>query len=705
MDFQLFKIPVAKQFAAMSQHTLFKVDIGGDELWQAYLDAFPPGSNKVFRERLEYDCSCCRQFIKAVGAVVAIVDNAVVSLWDITSEDPAYQAVADALSALIKSRLITNYYLHTERTAGVDKNFEQVTKLLPDGDANIQLVTWNHFFVHIPKECVAKGVEMGLKLSESRALHNVLERSLQTITMDAVDTVLDLISQGSLYRGSEHTYTLNVFRNLQQAYAATTMEYEAFIWDKLKGLSVAVAKIRNTAIGTLLVDLSEGEMELEQAVRKFEVMVAPANYQRPTALVTKKQIEAARQTLTDLGLVSALERRYARLDDININDILFADRVARNILDCDDVFAELPTKGRARSFDKVEEVTIDDFITQILPRVTSVEVLFENRHGGNLVSLVAPADPTAKRLFKWDNRFSWSYVGDVADSIKERVKKAGGSITGDLLCRLAWFNHDDLDLHMLEPTGYEISFRNRGCWSANGGTLDVDMNAGGGVTREPVENIYYPKRATIGTGVYELFVHNYNKREDTNTGFEVEMDYAGMFHWRLTYEKPVRNGERIQVVQFKYSPAGGVEIISSLPASHISKDVWGLKTQEFRRVNVVMLSPNYWGEQLWSDKDGGKPHANRPLSSSDMPVSGTGNKHYFFMLDGCRNDGSARGFYNEFLHTALTPHRKVLEMVGARMRTDESAHQLSGLGFSSTQRNDLVVRCKGSFTRDIKVVF
>ena len=75
------------------------------------------------------------------------------------------------------------------------------------------------------------------------------------------------------------------------------------------------------------------------------------------------------------------------------------------------------------------------------------------------------------------------------------------------------------------------------------------------------------------------------------------------------------------------------------------------------------------------------------------------------MLDGCANEETARGFFNEFLHEDLSPHRKVLEMVGARMRTDESDRQLSGVGFSSTRRNHLICRVSGTFTRTLKVLF
>lgn len=677
MDFKKIKLPVAKQFDKLSKHALFRVDVDKDLLWSTYLESFPPGSNPIYRERREYDCSCCRQFVRAAGDTVAVIDGAIVSIWDVTCDEPAYQVVANAMASLVKSRPIANVFLSAEPVAGTDKNFEQIT------DA---VVTWNHFFINFPANLVCRGVDIGPRLSESRALHDVLYRSLTELTDDAVDTVLELISQNSLYRGEENRHAVSTFRTLQLEYgklierSASESERHAFVWSKIKDLPASVAKIRNTAIGTLLIDLSEG-LEMEQAVRKFEAVVAPANYKRPTALVTKKMIESAKQTLQELGLISALERRYARLNDISVNDILFADRSVRKSLS-GDVFDTLATKGGSpKRLDRVEEVPIETLIREILPRAESIEVLVENRHTGNLVSLIAPVNPTGKSLFKWDNKFSWSYNGDVADSIKERVKKAGGNVTGDLCCRLAWSNRDDLDLHMVEPTGYEIFYINRRQRSSCGGVLDVDANGADGLKENPVENIFYANRSTMREGIYRLYVNQFCVRDAAkDVGFEAEIDYLGGVT-RFSYQKAQRDRENVAIATFRYTHAGGIEFVESLPSTQSSKTVWGIKTQDFQRVNVVCLSPNYWGDR------------------------GVGNRHYFFMLDGCSNDGTARGFYNEFLHESLTPHRKVIEMVGAKMRTDESAEQLSGLGFSSTQRNDVLVRVKGSFTRTVKVVF
>ena len=75
------------------------------------------------------------------------------------------------------------------------------------------------------------------------------------------------------------------------------------------------------------------------------------------------------------------------------------------------------------------------------------------------------------------------------------------------------------------------------------------------------------------------------------------------------------------------------------------------------------------------------------------------------MLDNCVNPNKARGFYNEFLRNELTPERKVFEMLASKMKCEETNDQLSGLGFSSTQRNSVLCKVSGSFNRVIKIKF
>ena len=674
MDFTVFKQAVAAQWERMqSSGAVFRTATHGDDLWTTYLDAFPPGTNEIYRERREFDCSCCRHFVKNLGNAVAWVNGELVTLWDIQVSEPAFQRVADSMASAAR-RDIARPFMHFERTAGTDKNFEQIMAPKPE------VKTWQHFFVNVRPELVAKRGDIPSILSEKISAHESFVKALNEISFDAINTVIDLISQGSLYRGDEHRSAVERFGAFKRKYEGMAPEVrEIYAWTESMSAG-AVARIRATVIGTLLLDLSEGK-DIEAAVASFEAKVAPHNYKRPTALITKAMIDKAKVEIEGLGLTSALDRRLATVDDVPVGEMLFVDRTRAPIAGggvLDDLSATAPVK--VKTFDKVEEVTFDKFVQEIVPRAESLEVLFENRQAGNLVSLVTSTDPTAAQLFKWPNPFSWSYRGELADSIKERVKRAGGNVVGDLCCRLSWFNYDDLDFHLKEPSGHVIFFRDRESY-VTGGQLDVDMNAGTGRTREPVENIFYPTRGQMTQGVYTLLVHQFCARESDNVGFEAEIDYLGDVR-KFSYPKALRQNEVVPVAQFRYSHKTGIEMLQSLPESDASRTEWGLKTGAFHKVRALMQSPNCWTGLV------------------------LGNRHAFFMLDGCTNDGTARGFFNEFLRSELDRHRKVLEVVGAKVRAAAGpADQLSGLGFSSTKRDQVIVRVKGSFSRVVKVTF
>lgn len=694
MEFKNFGDAVAKQFAVMAKMgTLFTVEMNrteGDDgervhpLWETYLGAFPEGSNPIYRERTEHDCNCCKNFIRTIGNVVALKDGKYVTIWDVTIPgEPEYQVVANAMAAKVRSAKISGVFYHYESTVGRAKTFEQLT--------GKDVHTWNHFAVNLPREVVLRKDTIATIKGQKRADYDVLNRSLKELDLESVDIVLELIAQNSLYRGAEHKGAVEEFRKLKKAYDKST-EKETFAWSASQGTFASVIRFRNTVIGTLVSDLASG-VDLEAAVKMFESKVAPANYKRPSALVTQKMVDDAKKKVAELGLTSALERRYANLTDISINNVLFANRATRKVIE-GDAFSDIATKTgvKSKSLDKVEEVGIEKFLADILPKAEKIELLVENQHQMNLVSLVAPVDPTAGQLFKWSNGFSWAYNGDMADAIKERVKAAGGNVTGDFCCRLAWYNYDDLDFHMIEhgsknkatnrtSGSHEIYFGNKRSKSPNGGMLDVDMNAGGGTTRTPVENIVYENISNMKPGKYTLSVTNYSKRDSADQGFDVQIDILGTVY-QVHFEKNHSSGVNKVIAEFEKTDDGKLVLLTDLKGVTQSKEIWGIKTNDFVNVNSIMLSPNYWDGQL-----------------------GIGNKHYFFMLDDCVNDGKARGFFNEYLKAELDQHRKVLEIVGSKMTTAETPNQLSGLGFSSTNRASVTVRVSGSFSRVLKIVF
>lgn len=688
--FKDFVKAIQKNLQQMSKDSsrLFTVNVDTEELYNLYLDSFPAGTNEIYRERREYDCSCCRHFIRDVGNVVSIKNGELHTIWGINPvSDDKYNVVAAALDAYVKQKAVLGVFLKKEKRIGTPENRE----MLPTGKIN----KYEHFFVDLPEICIFKecyGHTLEGDLSQFRDVRNVFKRSLDEISKEAVDTVLELIAQNSLYKGAEWKKQLTEFKNYQKEYGKLTDEQkELWIWEKSIAAGAVIGKIRNHSIGTLLVNISEG-MDLDLAVRKYEQIVAPVNYKRPKAIFTKKMLEDAKKTITELGYMDSLQRRFATLDDITVNNILFSNKdAAKRITGAMDLFDEMEQDVAIdpKRFSKVEEISAEDFIKNVLPVAKELEVYLENKHIQNMVSLIAPEVAAAKTMFKWNNGMSWAYTGNITDSdIKENVKAAGGSVTGIVRFSIQWNDgngkdNSDLDAHCLEPKGGDHIYFSHKISRYTGGELDIDITdpiyqckSNGGVA---VENITYPSKERMKPGTYKFYVNQYSFRN--SQGFKAEVEVNGEIH-SYEYNSPVRGN--VDVAEVILDQSGNFKVVDKLPGNcaTISKDVWGIKTLQFTPVSVVCYSPNYWDEQ-----------------------KGIGHQHLFFMLKDCINPEEPNGYYNEFLKPELEQHRRVFETLGAKAHVKDVDDQLSGVGFSLTKRNDLIIKVKGATERVVKVKF
>lgn len=668
MDFKVFAQAVENHFNKMAKKDLYTVTVDKNELWELYLASFPEGTNLIYKERTEYDCNCCKNFIRGVGAVVTIENNKLVSIWDITVGE-GFQPIADALAAFVKKQKIDTPFSFHSTTAGVKHTRQQLE------DKSIK--TWNHFFCKIPKTYVDATPE---QLGGFKATKHVFERGLKEITKESLDIVLELIDQKSLYKGDEYKTSIQSFRKLKIEFDKITNEAEKdnFCWSNY---TMFGARIKNDVQGTLLMDISEGK-PLDLAVKAFETKVAPANYKRTTALITKGMIEQAMKKIEELDIKDSLYRRFATAQDLSVNNVLFADK--STAADMKDSLLDAlmqQAKPSTQNYSKVEEVSIEDFI-KLIPTINEMEVMFENKHTPNLMSLIAPKYDDTPNILKWGNNFSWSYNGNVTDSIKEKVKRAGGNINGVLRISLSWFNYDDLDLHVREPGGNHIYHGNSGQIHPSSGVLDVDMNIRANGSREAVENIVWTNKSKMKKKGYQVYVNNYTKRETIDVGFTVEMEYNGQIT-TYSYNKAVRGKENVPVMDFNFDgeKITDIKLGKNIINKAKSQEIWGVNTEKFQKVSLLTISPNFWDENE------------------------NGHKHYFFILEKCLNPDRTRGFYNEFLRSDLAPHRKVFEVLGNETKCEESTEQLSGLGFSSTKRDSVIVKVTGNFSRTLKINF
>lgn len=702
---QLESKMLQEQFAKMcATGKLFRSKVTGDQVWEAYMRGF--GEDPIFRdpESSVHNCNQCKHFFHRYGNIVAIAeDNSIMTMYDGETTDE-YRESFRLMSEMLRNAPIEDVFVETFDylykavyarctkndsmfALNLDHTVKRYTKEESEKFGVVkpnEIRTFNHFCVRVPKEFIHFGHETVESIQgRFREDKKVFKRALDEIPTDTLQLVIDLIDQGSLLNGDTHKYKVVEFLDLSKQYnSLSAAEKDNWCW--VKSYKYNLARFRNELIGTLCVELAEGK-DLNAACQDWNKRVDPANYMKATAPITQQMIDNAKSFIAENGYEESFTRRCATMEDIKVSDILHANVGDGKIKPVSILDGIKPTSTRHKrsEFDGVEVVSIDKFMKDILPGCTSVEVFLLNSHKNNFVTLTTPVNKDSKPIFKWGNNFGWTYNGNLAgkSEIKEAVKAAGGFVNAPFRFSIMW-NEDgrsicDLDAHAKEPNGTEIFF---GSYKGRktpicGGMLDVDMIRPAGVG---VENIFWNEPERIKDGAYRFFIVNYDHGH--NSGAKAEIAFGDeVFTYVVDHE--IMHNIDIATVHIKNGMIDHVEQSRYLVDSNAtSKEIYGLETNKFHKVNLVCLSPNHWDGAF-------------------------GNKHYFFMLEGAKAPEAIRGFHNEFLIPELLEHRKVMEVLGATLKVESTDKQLSGLGFNATVRDEVVLRLQGSHKRVIKVQF
>ena len=207
------------------------------------------------------------------------------------------------------------------------------------------------------------------------------------------------------------------------------------------------------------------------------------------------------------------------------------------------------------------------------PQVSKAEV--ERIIGDIIAEDIATADIFAELQARYQTYFIFpassmeERQADIDAEIRQRLLKAGGRFENcSIRASLIWHTFDDLDLHVVTPDGEHIFYAAR--QSRCGGELDVDRNAGGRQTREPIENIRWAK-GTAKPGKYRVYVQNYayHEHERTAIPFAVELDIDGKikrFEGKTSAGK-TGPGSDIDAFEFEYTAE---QSVSANADDHVS---------------------------------------------------------------------------------------------------------------------------------------
>ena len=667
-----------KQFAEAIKHnvdtlqeehdTLYNVSVTKDEIITNYMRNLPEDEKVTAWSNKKHDCNCCKAFLRNLSGMVAIVDGKLKTIWEISIPDNKYQATADAMDKYIKSHNISDVFIRSEKKYGKLEDTQVVSTLVKSSNEVDNLVkvqffstlkqstyTFNHFQGDINRKFLSSNSTRDISLLRSNA--TALENALKIFSIGALETVIELAEEHQL-AGVEGNSLENVklMLELKRAYEITDNQH-LFIWSNVKS---PVVRMKNSSIGVLICDLSE-DKNLEESVLKYRKIVDPANYQKSSKVVTKAMLNKAKALVEEKGLSKSLGRRLATLADVSVNDVLFANGTASAVMQ-DSPFDAIEAVVASNSGpftvpDNVPTITIADFIDKI-PDLSEVYIVPGAEHRNNFMSITTAKDLTAPNLFKWDNPFGYTYVGNLAgkSSITEAVAAVGAKTDGVMRMSLIWNEEGnstscDLDLHCKSPRNH-IYYGNK-C-----DILDYDNTHPG--NKVAVENMIWVD--TPADGSYDFYIRNFSGRN--GDGFRAELVIEGN---TFTYTSGnVTSDVKVATVTIKNGIVKSIE--HKLPFESTYAEVYGIQTGDLHRVTSILNSPNYWGENK------------------------VGKEHIFFIIENCKTDERINGFHTEFLRADLYNERKVFGLLADSLRCDVADDQLSGLGFSKTERAEVLIK-------------
>jgi len=123
-----------------------------------------------------------------------------------------------------------------------------------------------------------------------------------------------------------------------------------------------------------------------------------------------------------------------------------------------------------------------------------------------------------------------SELTEIIELFLERGLSREGAAKGTIEVALSWDNLNDLDLHVICPHGFKIHYGQKQA-PCCAGELDVDMNAGGPQSEQPVEHIYW--KNSPPTGKYQVYVDHYSvKCLNDTTKFFVNLRVNDVVVWK-----------------------------------------------------------------------------------------------------------------------------------------------------------------------------
>lgn len=370
-------------------------------LFEAYLDSF---TDPV--ERQYHRCDCCRRFIEQFGGLVVLNEQLQLRsvLWDVKSTPAYLRPAVAAMAALVEQAEITGVWLSKDPIWGKP-----------------QTQAWHHLSVTVPKAMVLNSlVQTGFQARAEKAedFRNV-KRALEEYTRPMLEQAVRLLKSEAMYRSEKvlgqaqwlHDVHVQYHRAAKGNKAKTPQYQDRLLWQAVAQAPAGFCHPRSSMIGTLLDDLA-ADMPFEQVSTRFAQKMHPLQYQRPQAAPKAGAIAAAEKLIEQLKAAGSLQRRFAKLDEIQA--LWRNASIKTNPTTGSGVFAALMPKVKNKVSHAMMPppvtITWEKFQRTVLPHAQRMALKVPQH--SSFGSLVTAVHADAPPILQWDhetrrNPFSW----------------------------------------------------------------------------------------------------------------------------------------------------------------------------------------------------------------------------------------------------------------------------------------------------------
>jgi hypothetical protein len=347
-------------------------------------------------QQQEYTCSCCTDFVRNFGSLVAIDKKGrlVPAIWP--EEAPGIYAEATAaVRRVLTNSNVTGVFLHEAPVWGV-----------------YEKGGWTHMHIKADK---VKYTPTLLTAFQASAQKNqdylTLLNALDSYSLKHVEKAITLLRTDALYRSEKVLGVAEWFAKVHEirASAKGNAARNHLTWLSVAGAPPGFCNVRSSMIGTLLEDIS-AKMNFDQISNRFAAKMHPLQYQRPQAEPKAGNIRQAEGVFEKLKSEHALARRFARLEDLTC----LWKPAAPPPSNSKGLFSHLlqPKDGKLPNPEVPrQKMTWEKFQRTVLPDAQRMELLVPAQKAF-FCSLVTATNPDAPPILQWDsehhrNPVSW----------------------------------------------------------------------------------------------------------------------------------------------------------------------------------------------------------------------------------------------------------------------------------------------------------